>query len=134
MTTRRSFIAASAMTAATHAFAAPKDNDIKIALIGCGGRGGNHKEDPYQLEHDALFENVRTGKVRNDADYAAHSTMMGVMGRMASYTGQVITWEQAMNSQDSLVPENITWATEPPVKPDADGWYPVATPGTTLPV
>ena len=60
--------------------------------------------------------------------------MMGVMGRMATYTGQVITWEQAMNFQEALVPDNITWATEPPVKPDADGWYPVAIPGTTLPV
>ena len=60
--------------------------------------------------------------------------MMGVMGRMASYTGQVITWEQAMNSKESLVPDDITWDTEPPVKPDADGWYPVAVPGTTVPV
>ncbi len=34
--------------------------------------------------------------------------MMGVMGRMASYAGQIITWEQAMNSQDALVPDNIT--------------------------
>lgn len=99
-----------------------------------GGKRSRIKEDPYQLEHDAFFENIRTGKVRNDADYAAHSTMMGVMGRMASYTGQVITWEQAMNSQEVLGPDNITWATEPPVKPDADGWYPVAIPGTTMPV
>jgi hypothetical protein len=60
--------------------------------------------------------------------------MMGVMGRMASYTGQVISWEQAMNSQDVLVPDKITRATKPPVKPDADGWYHVAIPGTTLPV
>ena len=96
-------------------------------------RGGS-KEDPYQLEHDAFFENVRTGKVRIDAEYAAHSTMMGVMGRMATYTGQVITWDQAFNSQEILVPDNLTWATEPPVKPDEDGWYPVAIPGTTLPV
>lgn len=99
-----------------------------------GGKRTRYKEDAYQLEHDAFFENIRTGKVRNDADYAAHSTMMGVMGRMATYTGQVITWEQAMNSQEALVPDNITWNTEPPVKPDADGWYPVAIPGTTMPV
>jgi len=99
-----------------------------------GGKRLRNKEDPYQLEHDALFENIRTGKVRNDADYAAHSTMMGVMGRMASYTGQVISWEQAMNSQETLVPDNITWTTQPPVKPDEDGWYPVAIPGTTMPV
>jgi myo-inositol 2-dehydrogenase / D-chiro-inositol 1-dehydrogenase len=99
-----------------------------------GGQRTRNKEDPYQLEHDALFENIRTGRVRNDADYAAHSTLMGVMGRMASYTGQVITWEQALNSKENLVPDNITWATEPPVKPDEDGWYPVAVPGTTMPV
>ena len=72
--------------------------------------------------------------MRVDADYAAYSTMMGVMGRMATYTGQVVTWEQAMNSKESLVPDDITWDTEPPVKPDADGWYPVAVPGTTEPV
>ncbi len=99
-----------------------------------GGKRTRIKEDAYQLEHDALFENIRTGKVRNDADYAAHSTLMGVMGRMASYTGQVITWEQALNSQDILAPDNITWNTEPPVKPDAEGWYPVAIPGTTMPL
>jgi len=88
-----------------------------------------------QLEHDAFFDNIRTGKVRNDAgDYAAHSTLMGVMGRMATYTGQVITWDQALNSQDNLVPDNLTWNTDPPVKADADGWYPVAIPGTTMPV
>ena len=99
-----------------------------------GGKRTRNKEDAYQLEHDTFFENIRTGKVRNDAEYAAHSSMMGVMGRMATYTGQVITWEQAFNSTESLVPDNLTWNTEPPVKPDADGWYPVAIPGTTVPV
>ncbi|MBL9178086.1 MAG: Gfo/Idh/MocA family oxidoreductase [Verrucomicrobiaceae bacterium] len=99
-----------------------------------GGKRTRNKEDPYQLEHDTLFENIRTGKMRNDAGYAAHSTLMGVMGRMATYTGQVITWEQVMNSQENLAPDNLTWNTEPPVKPDADGWYPVAIPGTTMPV
>ncbi|MDZ4289759.1 MAG: Gfo/Idh/MocA family oxidoreductase [Prosthecobacter sp.] len=99
-----------------------------------GGKRSRIKEDAYQLEHDTFFENIRTGKVRIDADYAAHSTLMGVMGRMATYTGQVITWDQALNSKDVLVPDNLTWDTEPPVIPDADGWYPVAVPGTTLPV
>ncbi|MBV6500144.1 MAG: Inositol 2-dehydrogenase/D-chiro-inositol 3-dehydrogenase [Prosthecobacter sp.] len=99
-----------------------------------GGRRTRNKSDAYQLEHDTFFENIRTGKVRIDADYAAYSSMMGVMGRMATYTGQVITWDQAFNSTESLVPDNITWKTDPPVKPDADGWYPVAIPGTTMPV
>lgn len=98
-----------------------------------GGKRSRIKEDPYQLEHDTFFENIRTGKVRIDAEYAAYSTLMGVMGRMATYTGQVITWDQVMSSQENLAPDNLTWATEPPVKPDAAGWYPVAVPGTTMP-
>ena len=98
-----------------------------------GGKRVRNRPDPYQLEHDALFENVRTGGYRNDAEYAAYATLMGVMGRMATYTGQVITWEQALNSQEILVPDVIDWDIEPPVKPDADGWYPVAIPGTTEP-
>lgn len=99
-----------------------------------GGRRARNREDAYQLEHDAFFENIRAGNARNDAEYAAYSTTMGVMGRMATYTGQVITWEQVMNSRENLVPDDLTWNTEPPVKPDADGWYPVAVPGTTEPV
>jgi myo-inositol 2-dehydrogenase / D-chiro-inositol 1-dehydrogenase len=99
-----------------------------------GGKRQRIKEDGHQLEHDVFFENIRTGKVRNDAEYAAHSTMLGIMGRMASYTGQVITWEQAMNSTEMLVPEVIDWNTEPPVKPGPDGFYPFAIPGTTMPI
>lgn len=45
-----------------------------------------------------------------------------------------ITWEQAINSQEILLPDNITWATEQTVKPDEDEWYPVAILRTTLPV
>jgi predicted dehydrogenase len=39
MTTRRTFLSATAMSAATHVFASGGSSDIKIALIGCGGRG-----------------------------------------------------------------------------------------------
>jgi predicted dehydrogenase len=91
-------------------------------------------EDGHQLEHYAFFENIRKGEPRNDAVYAAHSTLMGIMGRMATYTGQVITWEQALNSKEVLVPDIKDWNAEPPVKPDAEGWYPVAMPGVTVPV
>ena len=99
-----------------------------------GGERRRQRSDAYQLEHDAFFENVRTGGYRNDAEYAAYSTLMAVMGRMATYTGQAITWEQVLASQENLVPEDLSWDTPPPVQPDAEGWYPVAVPGTTLPL
>lgn len=68
--------------------------------------------DMYQAEHDALFESIRQGKAINDGEMAAHSTLMGVMSRMAAYTGQTVTWEQAMNSTEVLGPDSYTWESE----------------------
>lgn len=68
----------------------------------------------YQNEHDELFASIRKGKPINDGVWMAHSTLLGIMGRMAAYTGQAITWEDAMNSKESLVPERLTWDTPVP--------------------
>ena len=78
----------------------------------------------YQNEHDELFAGLRSGKPINNGDYMAKSTLMAIMGRMAAYTGQEITWEQALNSQERLVPEKLDWnmALEAP---------PMAMPGIT---
>ena len=67
--------------------------------------------DMYQIEHDELFASIRSGKPINDGEWMAQSTMLAIMGRMAAYTGQLITWEEAMSSKESLVPEKITWDT-----------------------
>ncbi len=69
-------------------------------------RGGAEK-DMYQVEHDELFASIRAGKPINDGVRMAYSTMLAIMGRMAAYTGQEITWEQAMTSNEQLVP-NVT--------------------------
>ena len=58
----------------------------------------------YQVEHDEFFLSIRDGKPLNDGDRMWKSTLMGIMGRMAGYTGQEITWDQALNSQESIVP------------------------------
>src|SRR5579862_1614832 len=67
------------------------------------------KTDMYQVEHNELFASIRAGKPINDGEWMAQSTLMGLMGRMAAYTGQEVTWEQAMNSQEKLVPDNPDW-------------------------
>ncbi len=67
------------------------------------------KYDMYQYEHDLLFASLRKAKPINDGVRMATSTLLAIMGRMAAYTGQQITWEQAMNSQESLVPNPIDW-------------------------
>ncbi|MBM3784463.1 MAG: Gfo/Idh/MocA family oxidoreductase [Acidobacteria bacterium] len=68
------------------------------------------KYDMYQREHDILFQAIRKGEVLNDGDRMCSSTLLGIMGRMAAYTGQQITWEQALNSQERLVPEKLEWS------------------------
>jgi predicted dehydrogenase len=63
----------------------------------------------HQTEHDELFASIRAGRPVNDGRRMAHTTLMAMMGRMAAYTGQEITWEQALNSQERLVPEKLDW-------------------------
>ncbi len=58
----------------------------------------------YQVEHDELFASIRDGKPVNDGTWMAHSTLMAIQGRMAAYTGQTITWEQALLSEETLTP------------------------------
>ena len=82
------------------------------------------KTDMYQNEHDELFASIRSGKPINDGERMAHSTLLGIMGRMAAYTGQEITWEQALNSQEKLVPDQLDWKMKLDIAP-------MAMPGTT---
>ena len=63
----------------------------------------------YQAEHDELFASIRGGERINDGIWMAHSTMMAIMGRMCAYTGQTLTWEQCLNSQENLTPEKWEW-------------------------
>ncbi len=82
------------------------------------------KVDMYQQEHNELFASIRKGEAKNDGEWMAQSTLMGLMGRMAAYTGQEITWEQAMNSQEKLVPDELDWKMKLDIAP-------MAMPGTT---
>jgi predicted dehydrogenase len=63
----------------------------------------------YQREHDVLFAAIRQGQPINDGKRLATSTMLAMMGRMAAYTGQEVTWEQALNSQEKLGPDPLAW-------------------------
>ena len=77
------------------------------------------KTDMYQEEHNELFAGIRRGSPINDGPWMAQSTLMGLMGRMAAYTGQEITWEQAMNSQEKLVPDEMDWKMKLDIAPMA---------------
>ena len=61
--------------------------------------------DPYQTEHDDLFASIRSGNLLNEGQMVAESTMSAILGRMATYTGKVVTWDDAMASNDVWGPE-----------------------------
>jgi predicted dehydrogenase len=91
---------------------------------------GEHK-DPYHVEHRDLFAAIRNGTPYNEAEYGAHSTMTAIMGRMATYSGQEVQWDEAFNCQVRLMPQELSFDQNPPVMPLADGSYPQAHPGRT---
>jgi predicted dehydrogenase len=89
-------------------------------------------ENPYQREHEDLFASVRgTGPYRFEADYGATSSMTAVLGRMATYSGQLVQWDDAVQSELRLGPKRYALDADPPVRPHADGSYDAAMPGFT---
>ncbi|MCY7352315.1 MAG: dehydrogenase, partial [Cytophagaceae bacterium] len=86
----------------------------------------------YQTEHDELFAAIAKGEYKFwDAERTAKSTMTAILGRLATYSGQIIEWDTALNSGMSLMPKEFSFDATPPITPDKDGMYPVAVPGVT---
>ncbi|GJM27518.1 MAG: oxidoreductase [Cyclobacteriaceae bacterium] len=80
----------------------------------------------YQTEHDELFASIRNGTPTNDGEWMANTTMLGILARMVSYSGQTITWEEALNSDKTIGPaiDQYAWDLE---WPNGE----IAVPGTT---
>ena len=94
----------------------------------------NSKDDPnpYQVEHDELFTAINAGEFKYaDTENGAIATMSSILGRMATYSGKVITWDEAMASDLDLMPEKFAWDADPPVLPDTEGRYEIPMPGIT---
>lgn len=90
------------------------------------------ENNPYQTEHDELFAAIAKGEYKfADAENGAYSTMTSILGRLATYSGQVIEWDKAINSGLDLHPKVYAWDAPPPVIPGADGLYASAVPGVT---
>ncbi|MHC4528962.1 MAG: dehydrogenase, partial [Planctomycetota bacterium] len=87
----------------------------------------------HQAEHDDLFTALDGGRPYNEGDYGISSTMTAILGRMATYSGQVVKWNDAMKSETDLGPERYSWDADAPVKPGANGLYACAMPGKTKP-
>lgn len=82
------------------------------------------KYDMYQREHDVLFAAIRRNQPINDGKRMATSTLLAMMGRMAAYSGQQLTWDQALNSQEKRFPDTLDWN-------GSHEYMPLAEPGKT---
>ena len=123
-------------------------NDVSQHAIGGKGRAnleGNiiygpegtwryreRAKDPYQQEHDDLFAAIVQDKPFNEGFFGAEATLTAIMGRMSTYTGKEITWEQALNSTVDTMPKVLAFDAEPLVKPLENGLYPIPVPGDSL--
>lgn len=81
------------------------------------------RPNPYMLEHRNLIQSIRSGNLINEGRQVAETTMTAIMGRMAGYTGQEITYEQALNDKVVLAPDHLAFGPVPVP--------PVAIPGRT---
>ncbi|MGY8769574.1 MAG: Gfo/Idh/MocA family protein [Pirellulales bacterium] len=110
-----------------HAFGAKGYASVSERLLEIRNESKWTHRDPvknmYQVEHDELFAGIRSGNSLNNGEYMAKSTLLAIMGRMATYTGQEVTWDQAMNSTEDLSPNQYAWGSAPE--------YPIAVPGVT---
>ena len=91
------------------------------------------KSSAYQKEHDDLFASIRAGNPLNEAEYGANSTFTAILGRMATYSGKEVSWDDALKNGLSLMPKEYSFDATPPVLPNAEGFYPRAIPGKTSP-
>jgi predicted dehydrogenase len=76
-----------------------------------------HATDPYVQEHTDLIESIRSGKPINELKQVAESTLTAILGRMSSYTGKEVTWDQALNSKEDTMPPKLSWDMELPTPP-----------------
>ncbi len=104
---------------------------VVIQLKGAEAKRLKPGREGHQTEWDDLVAAIIAGKPYNELDWAADSTMTAILGRMVTYSGQLVTWDEAVKSDLTYAPERIAWDATPRSKPGPDGVYPCAIPGIT---
>ena len=104
--------------------------DVSESVVGTKGRASvngyrlNKKKvfsgeevNPYVQEHVDLINCIKSGKAVNELQQVAESTMTAILGRMACYSGQTVTWEQGLNSKLVLMPAGLSEASKIEITP-----------------
>ena len=93
--------------------------------------GPPEEPNPYDMEWVDLIEAIREDTPYNEVKRGAEASLVASMGRMAAHTGQIITFDQILNSDHEFAPgvDQLTMDSPAPLQADADGKYPVPQPG-----
>jgi predicted dehydrogenase len=102
-------------------------------VTGVSGRGPKLQFGPYQQEHFDLLAAIRKNEKYNEGWHGATSSFTAVLGRMATYSGKEVEWDKAAAQGPDEFPEKLAWDALPRNVPDAQGNYPIATPGVYKP-
>ncbi|MGA2033495.1 MAG: Gfo/Idh/MocA family oxidoreductase [Thermoguttaceae bacterium] len=103
-------------------------------VTGPYGRGPKLKfGNPYDQEHYDLLQAIRNNTAYNEGWHGATSSFTAVLGRMATYSGQLVRWDDAVAKGTSDMPEKLAWDVDPPLMPDKNGNYAIAVPGVYRP-
>jgi len=92
------------------------------------------ERNPYRNEWNDLVDAIRNDQPYNEAERGALASMVTSMGRMASHTGRIVTYEDMLNCQHEFAPniDKLTVDGPAPLMPDANGRYPVPQPGIVI--
>jgi predicted dehydrogenase len=88
---------------------------------------------PYHSEWQVLLDAIRQDKPHNEAARAADASVAAIMGRLATHTGQLVTWDQASSSNFQFVKDidQMSFDTAAPIHSDSEGRYAAPEPGIT---
>jgi len=87
---------------------------------------------PFQQEHNDLFAAIRGDRPYNEAYTGAKTSLSAIMGRMASYSGGQVNWDQVLNSDLQMMPTDLSLEAQLPRQLDENGSYPIPVPGDEL--
>lgn len=96
-----------------------------------GNRGASLEGNPYDIEWEVMIDAIRENKEHNELERGVQASVVTSMGRMAAHTGQLVTYDQMLNSEHVMAPnvKDLTLDSDSPLMPDADGKYPIPEPG-----
>ncbi|HOW68732.1 MAG TPA: Gfo/Idh/MocA family oxidoreductase [Candidatus Paceibacterota bacterium] len=107
-----------------HSSAKPRGANV------AGGQGPKlQHNNPYVQEHYVLQQAITQNRKHHEGWHGAISSMTAVLGRTATYSGQVVKWDELVASGPDTFPAELSWESNPPVMPDENGFYPIPTPG-----